>query len=69
MGLFEIQQKTSTCTKYIGLLNVEVISEIYNGKTMDTNIKVEDKTLCCVSGCDIEEFFKEINKVIDKYRI
>jgi hypothetical protein len=53
----------------IGDIPVEVCSDYVDGEYLDTEVKTECGTLCCISGKDRFKFIEEINAVINKYRI
>lgn len=53
----------------IGDLNSLLLIEIVDGVELDTQVEVNEGTLCCVAGAQKDEFIAAINEVIDKYRI
>lgn len=56
--------------EYIGDLQVIVISDIFKGEVLDTEIRAtEQGVICCISGIECDNFINDINDVIKKYRI
>lgn len=55
--------------KHIGKLQAVLTSDVYDGELLDTKVWVEEGVLCWVAGSDREEFIKELNEIIEKYRI
>mgnify|MGYP001598310844 CR=1 FL=1 len=53
----------------IGDLDIQLTSEMINGKRMDTKIVANGGTLCFVAGEAIDAFLTELNEIISKYRI
>ena len=48
----------------------EIESHVQDGETLDTVISCKsNKAICVVAGSDVNNFFKEINELIEKYKI
>ncbi len=56
-------------TRQIGDVNVNVESDKIDGEILDTAIQVEPGVICWIAGNKIDEFFQELNNVVQKYRI
>lgn len=65
-----IEIKTNTKPVMIGRLNANLKSEVYPDMPIgDTNVEVEGKTLCWVSGKQRDEFIEKLNELINEYEI
>ena len=60
---FEKREKTFN----IGFGTVKTSSEIIDGETLDTDVKI--RTDIVIAGNTIDDFIKDFEKIIDKYRI
>lgn len=60
---------TKKIIKSIGNTTAWLISDYDQGEYYDTKVEIEAGTLCVISGAQRLEFLKEINEVINKYRI
>ncbi len=54
-------------TRAIGDLALEITSD--KNDYPDTKVQIYGETLCWISYNDIDEFTRELNDVINKYRI
>jgi hypothetical protein len=51
-------------------VEVELISDLYGSEVSDTEVRVvSEGTICVIAGDTIEQFKKELQDVIDKYKI
>jgi hypothetical protein len=48
---------------------VELISDVDGSQILDTKVEMGSGTLCWISGEAIDTFTKELQDVIDKYKI
>lgn len=62
-------QKKDSLVKWIGDLEVNVTSDIYDGKILDTQIEIEGGTLCWVCGEQRQEFIEKMQALVNEYRI
>lgn len=54
----------------LGDLEVTFRGEKFSGTPiLDTTVKIEGKTLCCITWEDKKKFISELKAVISKYRI
>lgn len=53
----------------IGNIRVKLVSDVDNYEVLDTQVKIGDQALCWIAGKDRREFIKEINQVINKFKI
>lgn len=53
----------------IGYLYAEIISDIDQGKKLDSKIMINNDVLCWISGDQIDEFLFKINSLIAQYKI
>ena len=63
------ESKHITRTKDLGYAKVFYSSEFYQGQICDTAIRIGQQHIITISGCDIENFHKDLVQVIEKYRI
>lgn len=55
---------------YIGNIQLLLTSDVVDGKILDTKVEVmEEGMICWICGLEIDNFIKDINEVITKYRI
>lgn len=60
---------TKTKLTKIGNVTCILTSDYECGELLDTRVLIESGTLCYIAGSEIDKFLKEINDVIQKYRI
>ena len=48
---------------------VEYISDVYDGQTMDTKVIVNGQFMCCIAGNTIDEFHGLLTDLINAYKI
>ena len=69
----EFKPKSRKQTFHLGTeitgVEVELISDVYGSEISDTEVTVSAGTICVISGDTIYDFQKELQEVIDKYKI
>jgi len=63
------EQKKDLLVKWVGDLEVNATSDVFDGEILDTKIEIQGGTLCWVAGSAREEFLKKLNDIIAEYRI
>jgi hypothetical protein len=58
-----------TIGKQVGYSHVDYIIDNHNGEYLDTKVVINDQLLCVIAGNTINEFQKELELLINKYRI
>lgn len=61
--------KKITTTYHVGDTAIKATSEIDEGQRMDTEIEVGNTFLCVVAGNEFLRFMKELEELVEKYRI
>ena len=61
--------KTRKQTAYLGDATVNVESYYDMGERFDTYISIGGNGICCVAGCEYDQFMRELNDIVNKYRI
>lgn len=56
-------------TRRIEYSEVEYISDVYGGQTMDTKVIVNGQFVCCIAGNTIDEFHGLLTQLINAYKI
>ena len=63
------ETKTTKSERMIGYINVELETEVIDGKNGDTSVSMNNHLLCWISGSTIDEFMHKLEHLVDKYRI
>jgi|WetSurSiteA1Bulk_404760.scaffolds.fasta_scaffold190180_2 hypothetical protein len=58
-----------TYGRTLGWLTVEYETEYWDNEAGDTKVKIGKEYLCSIEGNKQEEFHRELENVINKYRI
>lgn len=64
-----MEPKYITHETHIGTVAVDLKCENLGGELLDTSVNIKAGRICCITWQDKDAFIKELNAVIDKYRI
>lgn len=64
-----MEEQKDLLVKWVGDLEVNATSDVFDGEILDTKIEIQGGTLCWVAGSVWEEFLKKLNDIIAEYRI